>query len=49
MQNRRLNLKRIHQLQSQLLNIIEDSLSEKITPEEADMRSAPLHKELDEA
>lgn len=47
MQAETLNLKRIQQLQTQLFKIIEDSCSGKITAEEAEIRSAPLNKELD--
>lgn len=46
MQNKVLNLKRINQLQTQLFKIIEDTCSGKITPEEAEIKSAPLYKEL---
>ena len=49
MQNNVLNLKRINQLQNQLFKIIEETSQGKITPEEAEIKSAPLNKELDGA
>lgn len=47
MQGTALNLDRITELQTQLLKIIEDTAAGKMTAEEAEMKSAPLNRELD--
>ena len=47
MRNNALSFERINQLQNQLIEIIEEVSQGKITPEEAEIKSAPLNKELD--